>query len=115
MKIAIKILVGPYTFQHSEVALRIAEKALEVGAKVVIFLYLDGVHCAKRGQSPREFTNIEGKIEELKHRGAEVAVCLRCAAARGYGERDVAEGVGMMPLNEFASQVKDADVVMVVK
>lgn len=114
MRVAIKLLLGPYTFQHSEVAIKIAERALEKGVDVILFLYMDGIHCVKRGQSPREFMNVEEKIKELSRKGVNVVACLRCASARGYALNDVTNGVALKSLYDFAEEVKNADVVMVI-
>ncbi|MDH5816456.1 MAG: DsrE family protein [Candidatus Nezhaarchaeales archaeon] len=114
MKFVIKLMLGPYTFQHSEVALKIAEKALEKGAETVLFLYMDGVHCVKRGQKPREFMNIGEKVASLASRGVKVIACLRCASARGYSDNDIVEGPTLEPLHEFAEHVKEADVVVTI-
>ncbi|RLF13105.1 MAG: sulfur reduction protein DsrE [Thermoprotei archaeon] len=114
LKVVIKLLLGPYTFEHSEVAVKIAEKALERGAEVILFLYMDGVHCVKKGQKPREFANIEEKIAQLACRGVKVVACMRCATARGYSLEDVVEGSSFEPLHYFAEHVKSADVVITI-
>jgi tRNA 2-thiouridine synthesizing protein D len=114
LKLVIKLLLGPYTFEHSEVATKIAEKAVEKGAEVVLFLYMDGVNCVKRGQRPREFANIGEKMAQLARMGVKVVACMRCATARGYSGDDVVEGSSLEPLHYFAEQVRNADVVMTI-
>ena len=114
MKVVIKLLLGPYTFEHSEVATKIAEKAVEKGAKVVLFLYMDGVHCVKKRQRPKEFANVGEKMAELARRGVKVVACMRCAAARGHSPDDIVEGSRLEPLHYFAGQARDADVVITI-
>jgi len=114
LKVVIKLLLGPYTFEHSDVATKIAERAVERGAEVVLFLYMDGVYCVKRGQRPREFTNIGEKMTELARKGVKVVACTRCAAARGHSPDDIVEGSRLEPLHYFAGQARDADVVITI-
>ncbi|MEM3587652.1 MAG: DsrE family protein [Candidatus Jordarchaeaceae archaeon] len=84
---------GPYASQRVNIGLSIAEKALEKGYKVNIFLYMEAVHSAKKGQAPKYFPNIGEKLEELAKKGAQIKSCSRCAAARGYVEGEEKDGV----------------------
>lgn len=84
---------GPYGSQDADHMCRIAERALDMGYNVEIFLYGDGVHAQMRGQAPKVFYNVGEALERLRGRGAVIKSCVRCSQARGYveGEFDEAE------------------------
>ncbi len=115
---------GPYASQRVEIGLAIAERALEKGYDVNLFLYMDAVHAPKRGQMPKYFPNIGEKLRSLAKKGARVRACSRCAAARGYVEGDAeggvyptsqyVDGVAIVNLRELGDWIKVSDKVLVV-
>ncbi|MHA1593445.1 MAG: DsrE/DsrF/TusD sulfur relay family protein [Candidatus Baldrarchaeia archaeon] len=118
--LTIVLLREPYASQYADIALEIAEMALNLGYKVRLFLYMSGVHAAKRGQSPLRFPNFERKLRELLTRGLKVIACGRCASARGYIENSAneegnfstsqyVEGVKVMSIYELADWIKNSD------
>ncbi|MBS7247918.1 MAG: DsrE family protein [Candidatus Freyarchaeota archaeon] len=115
---------GPYASQRVDVGLAIAEKALERGYGVNIFLYMDAVHAPKKGQMPRYFPNVGEKLRALAEKGARIRACSRCAAARGYVEEDAkdgvyptsqyVDGVAIVNLRELGDWIKLSDKVIVI-
>ncbi len=85
------LLKGPYASQQAEYACKVAEKAIELGYNVNMFLYGDGVHAAMKGQAPKKFMNIGEYLTSLARKGVSIISCERCSRARGYveGEFDV--------------------------
>jgi tRNA 2-thiouridine synthesizing protein D len=80
-----------------------AKTAIKLGYRVKIFLYMDGVHIARRDQNPRDLPNISRIFEELIEKGCEIKACIRCAAARGYvDESHYLEGVEITSVYDLA-------------
>ncbi len=98
---------GPYASQRVDIGLLIAAKALEKGYNVNIFLYMESVHSAKKGQSPKYFPNVGEKLSELAQKGAKIKSCSRCAGARGYVEGE--ENDGIYPTSQYVSGVHIAN------
>ncbi len=115
---------GPYASQRVDIGLNIAEKALEKGYGVNVFLYMDAVHAPKRGQMPKYFPNIGERLRILVEKGARVRACSRCAAARGYVEGNAdggvyptsqyVDGVSIINLRELGNWIKSSNKVLVV-
>jgi tRNA 2-thiouridine synthesizing protein D len=84
MKYLLLITHAPYSAPLLARAYLFAAKLLAKGSRVVIFHYMDGLHCLSSHQQPRAFMNIEQLINDLIEGGATVVGCSRCAAARGY-------------------------------
>lgn len=83
---------GPYISEYAEIAYKLADAALKK-YNVNIFLYLDGVHIPKKGQSPSVFTNAGQLFSRLAEKGVVIRACARCAGARGYTpEKDIING-----------------------
>lgn len=89
--LTILLLKGPYASQQAEYACKVAEKAIDLGYNVNMFLYADGVHAAMKGQAPKVFLNIGEYLTKLAKKGVSIKSCERCSRARGYveGEFDV--------------------------
>ena len=88
--LALMLFSGPYGSQDADHLCKIAEKALDKGYGVHIFLYGDGVHAQLQDQAPKVFMNIGEELTMLVERGAVIKSCVRCSQARGYvdGEFD---------------------------
>jgi len=122
--LTILLLTGPYTSQYADIACHIAEKALEQGHRVNLFLYMDGVHIPKKGQVTKNFPNILEHLKKLIGRGLKVKSCVRCASARGYvegGENIEAEafptsqyieGAAITEIYDFPRWMKESDKVI---
>ena len=82
--LAIMLFSGPYSSQQADHACRLAEKALDMGYGVQMFLYGDGVHAQMKGQTPKLFFNVGESLERLARKGAVIKSCTRCSTARGY-------------------------------
>lgn len=94
---------GPYISQYADIGYNMAQRALDLGYGVKIFLYMDGVHIPQKDQNPRTLPNISQSFEELIEKGCEIKACIRCAAARGYlDESQFLEGVEITSVYDLA-------------
>ncbi|TKS59845.1 MAG: hypothetical protein EWM73_03260 [Nitrospira sp.] len=76
---------APYATGRSWNGLRFAEKALDSGTPVCVFLFSDAVYVARKGQCPPDGTlNLEDLLIKLVGKGATVSVCTTCVEARPY-------------------------------
>jgi uncharacterized protein involved in oxidation of intracellular sulfur len=76
---------APYTTERSWNGLRFAEKALDSGIPVRVFLFSDAVYVARKGHSPPEGSpNLEDLLVRLLSKGAAVSVYTTCIEARPY-------------------------------
>ena len=94
---------GPYISQYADIGYNMAQKALDLGYGVKIFLYMDNMHIPQKDQNPRTLPNISQSFEELIEKGCEIKACIRCAAARGYlDESQFLEGVEITSVYDLA-------------
>lgn len=122
--LTVLLLSGPYSSQYVDIACQIAEKALEQGHRVNLFLYMDGVHAPKKGQMTKKFPNIEERLKKLVGKGLKIKSCVRCASARGYVEgvenmetetfptTQYIEGAKITELYEFPRWILESDKVI---
>jgi len=75
---------GPYGSQDADIMARIAERALDMGYGVTLFLYGDVVHAQMAGQNPKAFFNVGEALERIAGKGGDIKSCVRCSEARGY-------------------------------
>ena len=99
--LTIYLLTGPYTYEDTDIALQMCEKALQKGYGVNLFLYMNGVHVPKIGQKTVKFPNVEDRVGKLIRLGLNVKACVRCAAARGYVEGEQDEKTGIFPSRQY--------------
>ena len=85
---------------------RIAEKAVELGYGVKIFLYGDGVHAQMKGQAPKVFYNVGEALEKLVQKGAVIKSCVRCSTARGYVDSEFDEEQDRYPSEKSLDEIK---------
>jgi tRNA 2-thiouridine synthesizing protein D len=104
--LAMMLFSGPYGSQESDHMCRIAEKALEKGYDVKIFLYGDGVHAQMAGQAPKVFMNIGDALTKLVEKGAVIKSCVRCSQARGYVGEEFDEEQDRYPSSKAIDAVK---------
>ncbi|UCH88624.1 MAG: DsrE family protein [Thermoplasmata archaeon] len=104
--LSIMLFSGPYGSQDADHMCRIAEKAMDKGYGVQIFLYGDGVHAQLKGQAPKMFMNIGEKLTDLAKRGAIIKSCVRCSQARGYVEDEFDEEADRYPSSKALDEVK---------
>jgi tRNA 2-thiouridine synthesizing protein D len=103
----IVLLDGPYISQYAKIGYKMAEAALNQGYEVKIFLYMDGVHIPQKDQNPRDFQNVSQNFKDLIKKGAEIKVCIRCAAARGYVDHSYyLDGVEITSVYDLAEWMK---------
>ena len=67
--LSIMLFTGPYGSQDADHMCRIAEKALDKGYGVQIFLYGDGVHAQMKGQAPKMFYNVGEALDRIAEKG----------------------------------------------
>lgn len=92
MTLAIMLFSAPFSSQYADHMCRLAEKALEKGYKVEIFLYGDAVHAQMSDQRPKTFFPVGDAIRRLMEKGAEVYSCEICSIARGYIKGEMKDG-----------------------
>jgi len=104
--LAMMLFSGPYGSQEADHMCRIADKALDKGYGVEIFLYGDGVHAQMAGQAPKVFMNIGEALTKLVEKGAVIKSCVRCSQARGYIEGEFDEKQDRYPSSRAIDAVK---------
>ncbi len=78
---------APYTTERSWNGLRFAEKAMDGGVPVRVFLFSDAVYVARKGHRPPEGApNLEDLLARLLSKGAAVSVCTTCIEVRPYAQ-----------------------------
>jgi sulfur relay (sulfurtransferase) complex TusBCD TusD component (DsrE family) len=82
--LALVLFSAPYGNQYADHMCHIAERAIEKGYSVEIFLYGDAIHSHLIEQKPKNFFNIGEALARLADKGANIYSCLICAIARGY-------------------------------
>ncbi|MCA6079123.1 DsrE family protein [Fulvivirga sedimenti] len=83
--------------QSSLMALHFAEKALENGLKVTIFMNVMGVKLASKDAASIEFNgeNLHGIIKSIIAKGGNVVACPMCMKIQGISENDLADGINV--------------------
>ncbi|MEM2873698.1 MAG: DsrE family protein [Nitrososphaerales archaeon] len=104
--LALMLFSSPYRSQYADHLCRIAEKAMEKGYNVEIFLYGDGVHAQMNNQTPKTFFNVGESLKRLAEKGALIKSCLICSQARGYIEGDFDEKLGKYPSSKALNTVE---------
>ncbi len=104
--LTILLFKGPYASQHADYACRVAEKAVDMGYNVNMFLYGDGVHAAMKGQAPKVFLNIGEYLTKLAKKGVMIKSCQRCSGARGYLEGEFDAEKDSYPSSKIVDGVK---------
>lgn len=101
--LTVYLLTGPYTWQSTDIALELAERALMKGYSVNLFLYIDGVHIPKKNQRSLRFPNAEERLKKLITLGLKVKACVRCASARGYVDGPEDMETGIFPTSQYVA------------
>ena len=104
--LAMMLFSGPYGSQGADHLCRIAERALDKGYRVEIFLYGEGVHAQLDGQAPKVFFNVGQALKMLADKGAVIKSCVRCSQARGYVDGEFLEGEDRYPSEKTMDEVK---------
>ncbi|MDD1768346.1 MAG: DsrE family protein, partial [Methanomassiliicoccales archaeon] len=90
--VAMMLFSAPFSSQYADHMCRLAEKTLERGYNVEIFLYGDSVHAQMSDQRPKTFFPVGDAIKRLIEKGAAVYSCEICSIARGYIKGDLKDG-----------------------
>lgn len=104
--LSLMLFSGPYGSQDADHLCRLAEKAMDKGYGVQIFLYGDGVHAQMKDQAPKAFLNVGECLTKLVERGAVIKSCVRCSQARGYVEGEFDEENDRYPSSKALDAVK---------
>ena len=104
--LSIMLFSGPYGSQDADHMCRIAERAIDKGYAVQIFLYGEGVHAQLKGQAPKMFFNVGEALERLVEKGAVIKSCVRCSQARGYVDGEFDEAQDRYPSTKAIDAVK---------
>jgi len=122
--IALMLFSAPFGSQCADHMCRIAERALDKGYDVEVFLYGDSVHAQMNEQRPKTFFPVGDALKGLIDRGAAVYSCEICSIARGYikgelkdGKKDysstkVIEGIRFCSIYGFVEMLGRADRVL---
>jgi tRNA 2-thiouridine synthesizing protein D len=104
--LSLMLFTSPYGTQYADHMCRIAEKAIDKGYGVQIFLYGDGVHAQMKDQGPKMFFNVGECLERLVQKGAVIKSCVRCSTARGYVEGEFDEDQDRYPSSKSIDEIK---------
>lgn len=105
---------GPYISQYADIGYNMAQRALDLGYGVKIFLYMDGVHIPQKNQCPSTLPNIAQSFQKLIEMGCEIKACIRCAAARGYLDESLyLEGVEITSVYDLAEWMDENSKVVI--
>jgi len=118
--LGIMMMSAPFGSQYADHMCRVADRAIDMGYAVEIFLYGDAVHAQMNEQAPKLFFNVGEALKKLIGRGAIVYSCEICSVARGYikGEKDgkkdysstkLMEGVRFTTIYGFVDMLARAD------
>jgi tRNA 2-thiouridine synthesizing protein D len=104
--LSVMLFTGPYGSQDADHMCRIAEKALELGYGVQIFLYGDGVHAQMKDQAPKLFYNVGEALSRIVQKGGIIKSCVRCSTARGYVEGEFDETQDRYPSSKSMDAIQ---------
>jgi len=104
-KLLLTLWRGPYASQYADIMWQIADRAVDMGYEVDVFLYMDGVHAMKTLQGPKKFPNVGEHLTRLAKRGIDIVACSRCSTARGYVEGE-ADEKGVYPSSQRVEGVR---------
>jgi len=122
--VAMMLFSAPFGSQYADHLCRVAERALDKGYAVEIFLYSDAVHAQMTEQNPKLFFPVGEAVKRLIEKGAVIKSCEICSIARGYikgelkdGKKDysstkVINGVNFCSIYGFVDLLSRADKVL---
>ncbi|HIH75881.1 MAG TPA: DsrE family protein [Methanomassiliicoccales archaeon] len=106
----IQIRTGTMMNMDTNIAMKMAQAALEKGYGVRIFGYGEGVTLIKKDQDPKRFPNVGNETKEMLPKGLEVVVCETCCKARGVARGEEIEGTKIGSLtNDLSRFVAEGD------
>jgi tRNA 2-thiouridine synthesizing protein D len=111
LKIALQVMVPPYTYEDLDSALNIAEACLDRGHDAYLFLFSDSILAANAAVRPvRSDRNIPKRIETLiAEKGLHVDICGICMDYRGVTRDQVVPGSEPSGLPELADLIYTSD------
>ncbi|MCS7139136.1 MAG: DsrE family protein [Candidatus Nezhaarchaeota archaeon] len=116
MILGILLNTGPYSFEYTDLVVKIAREAVKKGHKVKLYLYVDGVYNALKSINPPlpEERNIAALLKELLNLGVDIKVCPVCAEYRGVkDDKNLVNGVSYEGLGYFGELAADCDKLLV--
>jgi len=110
VKIAVQVMLHPYTNEDVDTAINIAKAAIEKGHQVAIFLFCDSVLAINTAVRPvKGDRNIPQILGELIEKGVEVHICGICFQYRGLDAEKIVPGAKLSGLPELASLIYESD------
>jgi tRNA 2-thiouridine synthesizing protein D len=108
--LTILIRSGTMMNMDPNVAVKLAQAAIDKGHRVKIFGYGEGITLIKEGQDPKRFPNVGKAITDLVSKGTEIVVCETCCAARGVHRGEEIKGTKIGSLtNDLSRFVEESD------
>jgi len=106
----IQIRSGTMMNMDTNLAVKLAQAALDKGYGVRMFGYGEGVLQIKNSQDPKRFPNVGKETKEMLDKGLEVVVCETCCKARGIARGEEIEGTKIGSLtNDMSRFVAESD------
>jgi tRNA 2-thiouridine synthesizing protein D len=106
----IQVRTGTMMNMDTNIAVKLANAALDKGYGVRIFGYGEAVTLIKKGQDPKRFPNVGKETKGMLEKGLEVVVCETCCKARGILRGEEIEGTKIGSLtNDLSRFVSDGD------
>jgi sulfur relay (sulfurtransferase) complex TusBCD TusD component (DsrE family) len=100
----IHVRTGTMMNMDTNIAVKLAQAALDKGYGVRIFGYGEAVTLVKDGQDPKRFPNVGKETKEMLSKGLEVVVCETCCKARGIRRGEEIEGTKIGSLTNDLSR-----------
>jgi tRNA 2-thiouridine synthesizing protein D len=98
---------------NSDFAFKLAEAAINKGHKVNLWFSGNATTIAKKEQKPfKDYSYLIEKLKALQEKGASIAVCEACAAARGIHKEDVIEGITIISMDWYVAKAAQSDRVL---
>ena len=106
------VVTNGFHDERSSVALSVANSGINAGLEVTMFLVSAAVDLVRKGAAAvAQLNPLDPTLGEMLDNfiasGGQVFVCPACAKVRGYGERDVVDGVafkGSGSMHELIAQ-----------
>lgn len=98
---------------NPDFAIKLADSAINKGHKVNLWFSGNATTLVRKGQkSFKDYSYLLKELEELHKKGADLAVCEACAAARGIHKEDVIEGVTIVSMDWYVARAAQSDRVL---
>jgi sulfur relay (sulfurtransferase) complex TusBCD TusD component (DsrE family) len=108
--LTILLFSGSMMSMEPNVAVTMANAALDKGIGVNLFLFGEAVTNAIKDQAPKRFPSMSDELEKLLAKGMRIAVCSTCIIGRGIKPEYLIEGAEVGSLTEhFSDYMEESD------